>query len=489
MGETRSSDRSPRDVATVDAVVIVPGIMGSTLNLVDETGSRQVWGVSSALKNAARIGSGSRIDALRVRDPEFSGELRRVVPTGLLVLPEWLRGFGGMEPYKRLVKTVAETVLHPDAVLPFAYDWRLDVEHNARILAQEASAHLKRWRDDERLRDVRSRRNDDREPRVVFVAHSMGGLLVRAMSGLAVEQPDTRAVVTLGTPFVGSVKTMRMLAAGNGGPPGMSAEATRRACLSMPGVYDLLPWYRCRLQDDDVVALAQEDVVGVGGPSHLVRQAFERRARTATGELPGHRAVVGVGQDTPQSLELRGTDVVTYNWGYRRNSRGELIRESGRLVTENFDGDGTVFHYSARTATTEGVPVAQHHQSLAANRASLRIVQKVITDATDLDTVLGDGPDETPLGLEVPDEVGPNQPMEIRIRSDRTPGNIACAVEDTAQRDAVVRRPLVRGRREEDAFVVRTDVDVPGLYRVRVSAGNAEVTKLVMIGIDDMGDR
>jgi pimeloyl-ACP methyl ester carboxylesterase len=400
------------------------------------------------------------------------------------MFPEWLHGFGGMEPYKRLVKTVTETVLHPDAVLSFAYDWRLDVEHNAKILAREAGAHLKRWRDNERLRDVRSRRNDDREPRLVFVAHSMGGLLVRAMFGLPLEQPDTRAVVTLGAPFVGSVKTVRMLAAGEEGPPGMPAEATRRACLSMPGVYDLLPWYRCRLQDNDVVALAPQDVVGVGSPPRLVEEAFERRDRAATAVLPGHRAVVGVGQDTPQSLELRGADVITYNWGYRRNGRDELIRESGRLVTENFDGDGTVFAYSARTSATEGIPVAQHHQSLAVNPASLRIVQKVITNVTDLDTVLGDGPDETPLGLEVPDQTGLNQPMEIRIRSEHTPGTISCAVEDTARRDDVVRRPLVQGLREEGAFVVRTDLDVPGLYRVRVSAGNAEVTKLVMIGVD-----
>ena len=205
--------------------------MGSTLDVVDETDSRQIWGISSALKNAARFGSRPRIDALRVLPQELTGERQRVVPTGLLMLPEWLHGFGGMEPYKKLVKTVAATVLHPEAVLSFAYDWRLDVEHNAKILAQEACAHLGRWRNHERLRDVRSHRNDDREPRLVFVAHSMGGLLVKAMFGLPVVQPDTRAVLTLGTPFAGSVKTMRMLAAGEGAPLGMSAEATRRACL------------------------------------------------------------------------------------------------------------------------------------------------------------------------------------------------------------------------------------------------------------------
>jgi hypothetical protein len=482
------TNQPPRDIATVDAVVIVPGIMGSTLNLVEPESSRQIWGVSSVLAHAAGISSESRMDILRVRDEELTGDLRRLVPTGLLMLPEWLRGFGGMEPYKRLLKTVTETVLHPDAVLSFAYDWRLDVEYNAKILARQAGAHLKRWRDHERLRDVRSRRNDDREPRLVFVAHSMGGLLVRAMSGLSVAQPDTRAVVTLGTPFAGSVKTMRMLA-GDHGWRETSAEATRRACRSMPGVYDLLPWYRCRLQDDDVMPLGESDVVDVGGVSRLVRQAFERRARTAVGELAGHRAVVGIGQDTPQSLELKGTDVVTRNWGYRRNSRDELIRESGRLVTANFGGDGTVFPHSARTAAAEGIPVAQRHESLAASRVSLRIVQKVITDATDLDTVLGDSLDQTPLGLETQDELGQGQPLEIRIRSEHSPAEITCAVEDTGRRDAVVRQPLVRGRQEEGAFLVRTYLDEPGLYRVRVSAGNAEVTKLIMVGTDKVGDR
>ncbi len=480
--------RSPRELRTVDAVVIVPGLLGSALSLTDDAGSHQVWGISSALKNLTGIGSRSRTEALRVREPELSGEMRRLTPTGLLMTPVWLRGFGGMEPYKRLVDAVCQTVLHPDAVLPFAYDWRLDIEHNASILATEASAHLKRWQDHEQLRAVLSRRNDDRNPRLVFVAHSMGGLLVRAMCGLTDKPPDTRAVVTLGTPFMGSVKTLRMLADGHGGPRGMPADQTRQACLSMPGVYDLMPWYRCRLQDDDVVALAESDIVGLGAPSHLVRQSFERRSRTSAAELPGHRAIVGVGQDTPQTLTLSGTDVATFDWGYRRNTRGELIREFGKLATENYDGDGTVFHYSARTATTPGIPVAQQHESLATNRTALDIVKKAITDATDLDTVLGAGQEDAPLGLGVPDEVNTNQTFEIRIRSSDAPSAINCAVQDTAQRDAVVRRPLVRGRREEDAFVLRTELDVPGLYRVRVSAGNAHVTKLVMVNSPAYGD-
>lgn len=204
--------------------------------------------------------------------------------------------------------------------------------------------------------------------------------------------------------------------------------------------------------------------------------------------MPGHRAIVGVGQDTPQTLTLSGTDVATFDWGYRRNTRGELIREFGKLATENYDGDGTVFHYSARTATTPGIPVAQQHESLATNRTALDIVKKAITDATDLDTVLGAGQEDAPLGLGVPDEVNTNQTFEIRIRSSDAPSAINCAVQDTAQRDAVVRRPLVRGRREEDAFVLRTELDVPGLYRVRVSAGNAHVTKLVMVNSPAYGD-
>jgi hypothetical protein len=481
MRET-SLDGSRRDVATVDAVAIVPGIMGSTLDVVGPRGNSPVWGVGSAVKNAARWRDEARIDALRVREDELGGHGGRVVPTGLLALPEWMRGFGGIEPYKRLIKTVSETVLDPAAVFLFAYDWRLDVEHNARILARETCAHLERWRRHEALRTALSRSNDDREPRIVFVAHSMGGLLVRAMSSLPVEQPETRAVVTLGTPFAGSVKTMSMLAEGEGAPLGMSRAATRQACLSMPGVYDLLPWYRCRLKDDDVVVLEARDVTGVGAPDHLVQAAFARRRRAAESELSQHHAVVGVGQVTAQSLELDGTHLVTHDWGFRRNQRGELVRESGRLVTHDHDGDGTVFRYSARTRTVEGIAVAQHHQSLAVARPSLRIVRKVITEADDLDTVLGQNIEEAPLGLEVPDEAAIDQPVEIRIRSAHTPADITCAMEDTARRDLVVRHSTVRGPAEDGAFVVRVDVDTPGLYRVRVAAGSTEVTKLVMIG-------
>ncbi|MFD8884654.1 hypothetical protein ACFV0H_19325 [Streptomyces erythrochromogenes] len=49
----------------------------------------------------------------------------------------------------------------------------------------------------------------DRQPRLLFAAHSMGGLVVRA----ALEQDpelaaDTRAVITVGTPFLGSAKAV-----------------------------------------------------------------------------------------------------------------------------------------------------------------------------------------------------------------------------------------------------------------------------------------
>jgi len=472
-------EQSPNgSVGTVDAVVIVPGIMGSTLDLLDGGSQRQVWGLGTAMATSAGVASKARLADLRVRDAELTGELRRFVPSGLVMLPQWLPGFGGIEPYWRIVRTATETVLHPDAVLAFAYDWRLDVEHNARLLARAANAHLKRWRDHERLRELRSRRNDDREPRLVFLAHSMGGLLVRAMSWLDVEQPETRAVVTLATPFAGSVKAMAMLAGGRRGP---SAEAARLACSTMPGVYDLLPWYRCLLADDDVLVLGEADVVTVGGRPDLVAQAFQRRGRTTTAALTGHRAVIGVGQDTAQSLELRGTQVLTRNWGYRRNQRGELIRESGRLTTEDFGGDGTVFRYAAGAPSAAVIPVAQRHESVAANKSALHLVRNVLTEAADLDTVLGGDEAETPLGLSAPDALVPGAELEIRIRSDRRPGEITCVLEDTGRNDRVVRKPDVRGRPDGDVYVVRTVLDAPGLHRIRVAAGSSEVTELVMV--------
>jgi hypothetical protein len=54
-----------------------------------------------------------------------------------------------------------------------------------------------------------------------------------------------RATVTLGTPFFGASKAVLLLGSGRGSPVPLPRARVRRLAVTLPGVYDLLPSYRC----------------------------------------------------------------------------------------------------------------------------------------------------------------------------------------------------------------------------------------------------
>jgi len=464
-------------VRGIDAVVIVPGIMGSELR--EAASGRTIWGVGAALANAARSGYRERMRALAVTPAEAGGQADRVIATRLLAVPEWAFGLGGVEPYRDLARATRRNSLDPDAVLEFSYDWRLSVEHNAPLLARAAREHLTAWRSHPALRAFQRRFYDDRVPRLVFVAHSMGGLLVRAMTMLDGESQDVRAVLTLGTPFAGSVRALELLANGTGAPLPMPAEATRDAARTMPGLYDLLPAYRCRVMGDDVVALSADDVAAVGGDPELAKEAFGRRERTTGVRLPNHVAVVGTSQPTAQSVELRDGTVLSHRFGFRRDAGGELLRDAiGRPMREDHGGDGTVFRHAARLAGVPETPLAQQHAALARTPTALDLVTAVLTGVDNLGCVLG----AADVGLDVPDAVQAGQPFPIRITGAFDPRRTTLVIEDASDHDRVVAKPVVAGRPGGDGLVITTGLPGPGLFRVRVAAGSDPVSTLVMAG-------
>lgn len=110
-----------------DAVIIVPGIMGSALRDVES--GKQLWGVRRLFEYSARM-HGRRLRELAVSDEERTGRTGRVEPTGLLNIAESMPGLGQAQPYNHLVSELRDEALHRSAVLAFPYDWRLSVEHN-----------------------------------------------------------------------------------------------------------------------------------------------------------------------------------------------------------------------------------------------------------------------------------------------------------------------------------------------------------------------
>ncbi|MEV0982116.1 hypothetical protein [Streptomyces sp. NPDC049915] len=112
---------------TQDAVVVVPGIMGSELR--DAKTGDLLWGMSvRLLERAWRRGDG--LDHLQATPEEMEGDGGRVRATRLLSVPAWAPFLQGAEPYSSLLRTVTGAVAAPEAVLAFPYDWRLPVERN-----------------------------------------------------------------------------------------------------------------------------------------------------------------------------------------------------------------------------------------------------------------------------------------------------------------------------------------------------------------------
>ena len=161
--EVTGADYQKRAAAAQPIVLVLPGIMGSNLSV----SASPVWMdfLSLSLGGLAKL----------------SVDARKVVPTSLV-------GSG----YKDLVRHLSLT----HEVVPFPYDWRLSVEDAAERLRLELLKALDRAGD---------------QP-VRILAHSMGGLVVRAMIGSPegrkawdrmCAHPGARLVM-LGTPSAGS---------------------------------------------------------------------------------------------------------------------------------------------------------------------------------------------------------------------------------------------------------------------------------------------
>jgi pimeloyl-ACP methyl ester carboxylesterase len=479
MDTTIGRDRPlARPGVTYDAVLVVPGIMGT--ELYEAATGRMLWGMRKVAQYAARWGHEHGMDLLALTEDERAGRLGRVVPGRLLEMPAWMPLTDGFEPYTPLVKGLRKAVCHPAAIGTFGYDWRLPVQYNAGLLADRIDQHLTAWRAHAACRAARAAAPDQRPARIVVVAHSMGGLLAAALGLIPGALEEVRAVLTVGTPFHGAVKATEILNSGRGmlGLPGKNLS---RLARTLPGVHDLLPSYRCLDTGDDVVALTPGDVEAIGGDGELARDAFALHARLDGVVLPGHRIVEGVAQPTTQSLRIKGGVVEARRVAYDRHEDGELVRdEIGRLVESDEGGDGTVYRFATTHGDVDTYPVAQQHAALAVTSSVLDFARGLLTGRRRGARLGG-----AEVGLDMTDQVPVGTPFEVVAYTEQDPALVSCLVEnagaETAQRP--VRRPLLTRCPDEDGRLgAHVVLDDPGLYRVKVGSGGDPVSRLVMVG-------
>ena len=215
-----------------DIVIVVPGIGGSTL----VKDGHAVWGLTAS--NIIRTLLDGSLDVLTV--PKGCGDANLedgITPGRLFSDIHVIPGLWKIEGYDGIAATLAARLgLNMGLnLLEFAYDWRRDNRVSAAALRVFVQDKLGAWRS----------AGGPVDARVVFVAHSMGGLVASYYIECLEGWRRTRRLITLGTPFRGSLNAVGFLVNGMArriGPFSVDATAPLRSFAS---VHQLLPTYAC----------------------------------------------------------------------------------------------------------------------------------------------------------------------------------------------------------------------------------------------------
>jgi hypothetical protein len=286
-------------------------------------------------------------------------------------------------------------------------------------------------------------------------------------------------VITLGTPFHGSALAAAILA-GRRIAPVLPADRMRAIALTAPGLYDLLPIYRCVDTGLDGLLLTAAHVRDFGGDEQLTDTALRgrRRMRDAGFTLPGHRAVIGVDQPTETTMTIERGAVRLQQEAFRPDPRGGLAREQSTGIPSRWrrPGDGTVYRDAAHPGpTTPAVYMPAQHGALPRHRSVLAYVRAVLTE---VDEHLGPPAGTADIGLTMPDHVQTGQPWTIRLDSARSPAGIVVVVTDVEDEE-----PVTRPRLSQHDGYLAAEAVLPqaGIYRVTIDTGGTAGTELTQL--------
>ncbi len=445
-----------------DLGVFLPGIMGSTL-------SREgvlVWGPSAgaALRAVRTFGGG--IKQLRLPDgvgddhPGDGVEPVAVMPD-LHVLPGiWTvqlgyeRLLGWLESAFGLVRITADGP--PGNLLPVAYDWRLSNRYNGRRLKALVEPALERWR---------GRGGQYADARVVFVCHSMGGLVARWYIQREGGAEVTAKLITLGTPHRGALNSLEQLVNGvRKGPWPFRVNLTEFA-RSLPASYQLLPEYAC-LESGGGLAKTTEVVVpelstAMAADAMRFHDQLDDPANPSWEKGFDLHPVQGQKQRTATTARISGGQIVP--------SPTIDGREEG--------GDATVPALSAMPkAVRPASPLLRHvterHGALQANQSVFDEIEGILTASE----VTHRAPTELSVDVRVAEVLDAGNELAVEAVF---PEGGAVPLEALLVDEAGATIDRDRLARKAGGYAVTLDPPPPGAYQLRVAgygSARAEVT-------------
>lgn len=290
-------------------VIVVPGITASRLRDEYPVSPDIVWRV---------LKSDHRRVSLHPDDLRYELiEPARVRPDGVFTVA-----------YEHLIEelryNLSDSEHEPVPVYPFAYDWRQPLETTEAQLAKFIQEVIDRTR---LLRHYHRAGYPD-DPRVDLVGHSMGGLIIAGYLADAGPDAPVGKVVTLGSPFRGSLEAPLKITTGTAdlGEQTPPASREREAARLTPALYYLLPSFDTAVstETDDLpdslfeVGAWQESIVRTMA-SFIRAHGVERtnaseREKLALDLFSGLLRAARSHRDKLEALDLRSSGLSPDDW-------------------------------------------------------------------------------------------------------------------------------------------------------------------------------
>jgi pimeloyl-ACP methyl ester carboxylesterase len=438
-----------------DVIVLLPGILGSVL----ERDGRDVWAMSPGAAWRAIVSLGHSVNDLELHgdDPSVDDLGDGVTATRLQPDLHLIPGLWSIDGYSHIRSSIlaAFDVVEGQNWFDFPYDWRRDNRVAARHLAERAPGWLKAWREQSGSSDAK----------LILVAHSMGGLVARHYLEVLDGWRDTRALVTFGTPYRGSLNALDFLCNGfkkKIGPVGLDLT---RLLRSLTSVYQLLPRYP--VIDSGVGEMTRvADTPGLPGVDPARAAAamrFHLDIDAAVDARPPNsyaiHPIVGIMQPTSQSARLRNGSV-------------QMLQSYGGVDSA---GDGTV----PRVSATPLELADQGRETYAPDQHGS--LQNATGPLTQLIGVLSARPTSTfrsglsGFGLQIDDLFAADEPITAIITSDDPAPTVNAVVVDIATQVPVLESVV--------------EVDGDGAYRLQGSLLPPADYRLTVSPTDEASDR
>ncbi len=259
----------------------------------------------------------------------------------------------------------------------------------------------------------------------------------------------------------------------------------------LPGLYDMLPDFRCVETATGVRHLRTSDVSLLGGDPELAEAAVAARAEQSRAAfLPRTRAVVGIGQPTTQGLRFDENGLFPLITAPRLASDGRPQRDhSGEIVRWDRGGDGFVPRDAASpSGSNSALWVSGRHGTLPCDPEVLAFVRPVLTDRRPTATRSHPVPDalfRPGLGLTLPDTVAPRHPWPLMVHGASPAEATTCRITDESTGTVIAAPRLLLS---ENTLVAVVTLPRPGLYRVTVTSGPDQVSDLLLTTTPDNPD-